>query len=136
MSAIVCVEELRGISHPPTPRLSAAEATCARWFPKHRGATVHYRAKEIPLSSSKMARLWYEDDRLVEVSDLDAKPTLIFAFHVCTDEPSGKFLIPVSAKPTNPIGDDRCPGPYKSLTCELIEVKLKPVLETCSLSGF
>ena len=101
--------------------------------PKRNGSSLGRRNTT---AAPEMASLRYEDDRLVEVSDLDAKPTLVLAFHVRTDEPSGKFLIPVSAKPTDPTGADRCPGPYQALTGELIEVELKPVLETCSVSGF
>jgi hypothetical protein len=88
-SSICRRDELTVISHLPPPTLSTAEPRCTWWPPKDRDATVHNRTDEVPLASSKMARLPHQDNSLAHRAKSDLQKTPATSAHISRYQPVG-----------------------------------------------
>ena len=75
----------------PRPPLPTSELAGSWWLPQNRYTAVHRRADEIPLPTAEMARLCHEIDPLIELSKLDAEPSLVGAAHISRDKTRSYF---------------------------------------------
>jgi hypothetical protein len=62
---------------------------------------VHYGTDEVPLPAANVAGTRYKRNPLVEVTKLDAKPTVALSAHVRGNDSAGNFT-PIGMRPHNP----------------------------------
>jgi hypothetical protein len=127
---IILSLELGGIGYLPPPVVAATKPARARRLPKHGNEAPGDGTREVPLPAAEMAGLRYKDDALIERPELNAKPPLVIALHVCTDETRRKRLACVAVSPSNPDRPGFCAGPDEASSGEPIDVELKSVFQT------
>jgi hypothetical protein len=127
---IILSLELGGIGYLPPPVVAATKPARARRLPKHGNEAPGDGTREVPLPAAEMAGLRYKDDALIERPELNAKPPLVIALHVCTDETRRKRLACVAVSPSNLDRPGFRAGPDEASSGEPIDVELKSVFQT------
>jgi hypothetical protein len=80
---------------------------------------VHYGTDEVPLPAANVAGTRYKRNPLVEVTKLDAKPTLALSAHVRGNNSAGNFT-PIGMRPHNPESAYARAGLYEALLSKSI----------------
>jgi hypothetical protein len=128
VSAVCRIVELGLIGDLPAPSLSAAKSRRSIWLPKHRHGAVSDRAHEVPLPATEMSGARKENDPLIEVSELDAKPALMRAAHVGANSAGGNFA-PIRMSPPDSTKPDVCATSDESLSSKSVQIQLQPILQ-------
>jgi hypothetical protein len=95
---------------------------------------VHVRAQEKPLPAAKMAGTSYQNNSLVELSDLDAEPSFVLAAHVCRDNARSDFLIEIAIRPFDAHRPGGGAGANESSSGKSVQIESQPVLQAGTLT--